>query len=517
VAHPARVIIIGAGHNGLICGAYLAQAGLQVTIVERNPHPGGACVTQELTPGHFFSTFAYSANGPGGRIFEDLDIPEDSVDVLPHDPTMFFPFPDGDAIMLWGDAERSAADLSRYSQQDADGLFAYQEFMQLAKEIAQSVFFRSPPTHEELYDQYRGTPHERVLDAMLTRSHWDLLSEFFVTDRVRCAFARADDVGYPTAVGSLLAEVIESANDGVGRSGRIGVPQGGMGSITAALTDAARRQGATIRCSAAVKQLQVSSHRATGVELIDGEILEADLIVSNADPKRTFLTLVPPGCLPETFRRQVEQLKTRAGNMKYHAVLNGVPAFSAMPQSMRNQPAAAASVRISPSLEYIEQAWRDSLSGIPSRQPVMSLQLPTAYTPDMAPAGHHIFGAWIRFAPGRPGEGDWDSWRPRVLESVHDVMELYAPGFRDLVQWERLYTPADIEQETGITDASIRHLDMTIDQMLNRRPLPDWSGYATPLAGLWMCGSGTHPCGSVTGAPGHNAARAILAELQEAE
>jgi phytoene dehydrogenase-like protein len=426
---------------------------------------------------------------------------------------MFFPFPDGDCIVLWADAEKTAAGLERFGPGEADGYLAYLKFMDQAVGLAEEWFLSPPMTYDQLYARYRGTSQATVLEAMLTRSHWDVLCDYFDSDRLRCALARADDVGYPTAVGSLLAEAVESASRGAGVDGKSGIVRGGMGKITAALADAARRFGAEIRTNCPAQQIAVEQGRAVGVRLTSGELLRARLVVSNADPKRTFLKLVDPSDLDPGFRRQVERIKTRAGYMKYHAVLSGVPRFRAMPPELAGDARAAASVRISPSLEYFERAWFDAQSGIPAREPVMSLQLPTAYDPQMAPPGKHIFGAWVRFAPARPRQGTWDELREPTMRNIVRVIEAYAPGFSERIEWQKLYTPADIERETGITDASIRHVDMTLDQMLHRRPLPAWSAYRTPLNGLYLCGSGTHPCGSVTGGPGHNAAHAILRDL----
>ncbi|MDA1180481.1 MAG: NAD(P)/FAD-dependent oxidoreductase, partial [Planctomycetota bacterium] len=352
------------------------------------------------------------------------------------------------------------------------------------------------------------TPHQPMLEAMLTRSHWDVLGDYFVSEKIKCALARADDCGYPTAVGSLLAEVVESANDGAGIERRAGIVRGGMGKISAALADAARRFGVTIRTESPVETVLVEQGRACGVRLQGGTELRAKIVVSNADPKRTFLRLVDEKHIPSEFRNQVQRIKTRAGYMKYHAVLSGMPKFSCLPRDVD-----VSAARIAPSLEYYEQAWLDAQAGIPARQPILSLQFPTLLLPEMATPGKQILGIWVRFAPIRPRDGDWDEWRPRVLESIVQTTEQYAPGFRELIEWQRLYTTADIESETAITDASIRHVDMTLDQLLHRRPLPAWSAYQTPLDGLWLCGSGTHPCGSVTGAPGHNAAKAILSSF----
>lgn len=506
----STVLIIGAGHNGLVCAGYLAKAGLDVLVLERSHRIGGACITEELVPGCRFSTFAYNANGPGPKICRDLELTADAFEIVETDPKLLSPFPDGDHIIWWGDAEKSAAGIARFGPREAEGYLAYQGFMRLGKEIASDLFLGPPPTHSELYERYRGTPHEPVLEALLTRSHWDVLCDHVDSEKVRCALARADDCGYPTAVGSLLAEVMESANDGAGVDRKSGVVRGGMGRITGALAEAARRYGARIRVEAPVEQIVLQNGRVAGARLANGEVIPSRLVVSNADPKRTFLKLLDPSAVPLRFRDQVRQLKTRAGYMKYHAVLSGAPRFTCLPAEMHSVPRYVAGVRIAPSLEYFEQAWLDAQSGIPARNPILSLQLPTVYTPEMAPPGKHLLGVWVRYAPANPRDGGWPEWRSKVIESVIAGVERYAPGFRDLIEWQRLYTTEDIERETGITDASIRHVDMTLDQMLHRRPLPPWSAYKTPIDGLWLCGSGTHPCGSVTGAPGHNAAHALL-------
>jgi len=506
----ADALVIGAGHNGLVCAAYLARAGLDVLVVERSHRIGGACVTEELHPGFRFSTFAYRAHGPGPKICRELEIPADAFRIETTDPTNFHPFPDGDHIMLWSDTEKTAAGLHRFGPREADGYLAYQKFMDVAVSIASDCFLRPPPTAEELVREYAGTDRAQVLEAILTRSHWDVLGDYFDSEKVKCALARADDAGDPTAVGALVGEVLEAASTGAGVENRAGIVHGGMGMITAALADAARRHGVEIRTRAPVEEIVVEGGRAKGVRLTSGEELRARLLVSNADPKRTFLKLLGPERISGKFRAEVENIKTRAGYMKYHAALSGLPHYSALPAEYRNDPRAIAHARLVPTLDVYRRAWSDAQSGIPAREPIMSLQLPTLYTPEMAPAGKHVLGIWVRYAPARPRERDWEDLREPTRETLVDLVERYAPGFRDLIEWQRLYTPADIERETGITDASIRHVDMRLDQLLSRRPLPAWSAYRTPIEGLWLCGSGTHPCGSVTGGPGHNAAQAIL-------
>jgi phytoene dehydrogenase-like protein len=513
MSDSADIIVIGAGHNGLVCAGYLAKAGLDVLVLERSHRVGGACVTEELVPGYRFSTFAYSAHGPGPKVCLDLEVPADAFSVEPVDPGLFCPFPDGDHILLWADADKTAAGLDRFGPREGEGYLLYLRFLQQAVAMAQDWFLRPPMTPAQLYERYRATPKADILETLLTRSHWDVLCDYFDSPRVRAALARADDLGDPTAVGSLLAEVMEQASTGAGVQNLSGVVRGGMGMITQALAAAARRFGAEVRTECSVERIVVEHGRAVGVRLESGRVLRARQVVSNADPKRTFLRLLGADDVPADFRRQVHNLKTRAGYMKYHAILSAVPRFTAMPADLAGNARATAGARIAPSLEYYQRAWLDAQSGVPAREPVMSLQLPTAYTPEMAPPGKHTFGAWVRYAPARPRECTWEELREPTTRAITQVIARYAPGFPDLIEWQQLYTPADIERETGITDASIRHVDMTLDQMLHRRPLPAWAAYRTPLEGLWLCGSGTHPCGSVTGGPGHNAAQALLEAL----
>lgn len=501
-AKIADVIIIGAGHNGLICAAYLAKAGLDVVIVERSDYVGGACITQALVPGCRFSTFAYGAHGPGAKICRDLHIPRDAFTIVPLDPVNVHPFPDGDCVIQYTDVDRTAENLAAIHPGDAERYADYLGMFERACGLFDEYFLTPPVSIDQLR---RNTADPDLLESILTRSHWDILGDYFESDKIKCALARADDAGPPSAVGGLLAECVEACSKGAGVDERSGIPQGGMGAITQALADAARGFGVDIRVNAAVQRIVIEHGRAVGVQLGGGETLRADIIASNADPKRTLLTLIPD--LADDIRQPTERITTRAGYMKFHALLNKAHRFAAVDS---DDPKLANGVRIAPSLAYYENAWNDCQSGIPARRPVMSTQLPTAYIPDLAPPGKHIFGAWIRYAPRRPQNGDWSQLRQPVEDNIIRIMDEYAPGFADAVQWHRLYTPQDIETETGITDASIRHVDQTLNQMLDKRPVTGWAAYRTPIDGLYLCGSGVHPCGSVTGGPGHNAAHAIL-------
>jgi len=506
-------VIVGAGHNGLVCAAYLAKAGQNVLVVERSAQVGGACVTQELVPGFRFSTFAYGAHGPGPRICRDLEIPAEAFSVKCLDPGLVQLFPDGDRIVLWADPGRLEAELERFGRAEVEGYRRYRRWCARADAICGDFFLTRPPTPAELRRKWSEPEDAKVLEVLLGGSLWDLISPCFTHEKVRLAFARADDAGPANQPGSALAEFVENASTGLGVQNQAGLLERGMGEITEVLAQRVRAYGGAIRLDAPVRRVLLGGGRAVGVELESGEMLAARRVVSNADPKRTFLKLLGPGSLSPSFVQAVADIKTRASYAKFLAALSRPPAYQALRPEERRDARMAAAVRIVPSLPTMEACWADAQQGRLPRSPIMSCHLPSAYWPSQAPAGKHCFSAWLRWVPSKFADGStWEDNRPTFTARLLEILENYAPGFAASVEWCRLLTPADIERETGITDASIRHVDMTLDQMLDRRPLPAWSSYQTPVPGLWLCGSGTHPGGSVTGGPGHNCAAAILAD-----
>jgi phytoene dehydrogenase-like protein len=504
-------LVIGAGHNGLVCAAYLAKAGMKVLVLERSNYAGGACITQELLPGFRFSTFAYTAHGPGPKICSDLEIPAEAFEIARLDPEIVQLYPDRDRLILWRDIGKTEQELARLSRHDSRNFTAYREFCQRAQRICADFFLQDAPDPSELRKKWTDSKDSRVIDILLDGSLWDVITEFFEHEKVRMAFARADDAGPTHHKGSALAEFVESASTGLGIRNQSGILRYGMGSISKVLAERVTTYGGAIRLNAEVDRILVEGGEARGVQLKNGARISARMVISNADPKRTFLKLLNSGDIEPEFRRAVAELRTRASYMKFHAVLKQLPQFQSLRPEERADAKLASSVRILPSLDYMEQSWQDCMSGEMPRNPVLSVQIPTAYWPEQAPPGKHILGAWIRWAPSRFHDGSsWDDRRQEMTDRIIAILDDYAPGFSSSIEWCRLFTPFDIEQTTGITDASIRHVDMTLDQMLNRRPLPGWCQYESPIRGLWLCGSGTHPCGSVTGAPGHNCARAIL-------
>jgi phytoene dehydrogenase-like protein len=510
MAERFDAVIVGGGHNGLVAATYLARGGLKVLVLERRLIVGGVCVTEELFPGYRLSSCSYICHLLQEPVIRDLDLPRHGFKVFPLEPARFHPFPDGRHLVIWDDVTRTAAEIERYSKRDAAAYPRWIELWERAAALLHPYFLAPAPTYAELAARVQGTPDEEVLETLLTRPMWDLLHEHFESDLMRAHTLNAQDLGDPRAPGSALVHAyirvnLRSAPD------TVGIVQGGMGAITQAMARAAT-DGVTIRTDAEVARIDVRQGRAVGVVLGDGSHIAADTVVSNADPKRTFLSLMPPDALPAEFRDRIAGLSTRAAYFKFHAALRELPDFSAY-LGAGFDPRYLAQVKICPSAEAFLAAWQDAQAGRLPRSPLMEVQIPTVYDTTMAPPGHHVVSIWALWAPVQPAEGSWESRRQEMGERMIDIVTAYAPNFRRaLVDW-MLLTPPDLEARVGLTDGNIRHLDLVPAQLLGRRPLPGWAHYRTPIASLYLCGAGTHPGGEVTGAPGHNAARAILGDL----
>ncbi len=500
-------VILGGGHNGLVAASYLADAGMDVLLLERRDLLGGACATEELFPGYRFSSCSYICHLLQDRVIDELGLREHGFDVYHLDPSRYQPFPDGSALRLWDDLERSQAELARFSQRDAEAYPEWLSFWERAAGIIYPYFLTPPPTVSEIASRVRGTPDEALLDRLLTTSMTDIVTDFFESDEAQGAFIQAQDVGDPAATGSAWCYAYIKCNV-FGRPENIGIVKGGMGGIANALARAARARGAVLQTGAEVSRILVRNGSACGVALADGTEIRSRIVVSNADPKRTFLKLLPAEALDARFLARAGRLKTRTAYLKFHAALAGLPDFARGESDV--DPRWMAEIKICPSIDYFARAWDDARRGDPAMEPVMEVQIPSVYDHTMAPEGHHVMSVWVLYAPVSPRDGTWDERREEVGERLIDTLSVYAPNLRDiLVDWS-LFTPHDLEDRVGLTDGNIRHLDIVPDQFLAQRPLGGWAHYATPIENLYLCGAGTHPGGEVTGAPGHNAAKAIL-------
>jgi len=500
-------IVVGGGHNGLVASFYLAQAGLNVAVLERRSFVGGACATEELFDGYRVSSCAYIAWNLQEKVVSDMQLEAHGLHRTSIDPVPTLLFEDDQLLSIWADVDRTKQEIAAICPADAERLEEWLELWERAAGIVHPFFLRQPPSMEEIRAHARAIGEEQLMDRLLSVSIAELAGEFFTDPRIGAAMMLICDVGDPYIPGSAWAEAWWHTN--VPNGSVPSVVRGGMGAVTQAMASAARDAGVRIRTDAEVEQILVHDGSAFGVRLADGEQITAPVVLSNADPKRTYLRLIAPGDLPDGFRARVEQISTQASYLKFHAILDR-PLDLSPYLGAGFDPRYSTYVTLAPrGFESYRQAWQDAQRGEPAREPVCHLQVPTAYDDTLTDRDGEVVSIWALYAPPRLANGTWEERNKAVGEALIDYVSRFLPTFRrDLREWE-LYTPADIERRTGITDGCIRHIDMIPSQLYDQRPLPD-AGYASPIPGLWLCGNGTHPGGEVTGAPGHNAAHAVL-------
>jgi len=492
--HALDAIIVGGGHNGLVCAAYLAKAGLDVLVLERRHIVGGACATEEIFPGYHISTCAYVAYILQDKVVNDLELRKD-----------------GRSLTFWNDTQRVCREIeATFSKQDAEGYAAIQEFWWRAGSLFNRYFLSEPPTLDELKEQVRGTEDEALLERLLHGTLTELLDELFVSDEVKAAAIShvMTSKGMDEA-GLLFAYAATKPNALVDNNNQ-GIVVGGMGGITAAMARSAESAGAKIRCGAEVKRILVEDGRACGVELTDGQTIRSRLVISNADPKRTFLSLVDAAHVAPAVTAAIRKLESNHATLKFHAAVRELPDFSRY-LGANFDPTLISTIGIGPTTAWYRQSVQDAREGRMTQCPVIDVQIPTVYDYTVAPEGKHIVSMWVRFLPVKPKDTTWDELRESVGNQLIDLLTEYAPNFRrSLIDW-LVYTPADIERRVGITDGNFRHTDHIAGQLLADR-LFSRGGHRTPIRDLYMCGAGTHPGGDVSGAPGHNAAHVILAD-----
>ena len=501
-------IIIGGGHNGLVCAGYLAKSGQRVLVLERRDFVGGATATEELFPGFRVSSCSYLCHILQAKIIDDFRLRDHGFHVYQLNPARMQPFPDGRAFVAWDSVEKTQESIAQFSKNDAEAFPQWMKFWKRAASLYYPYFLKSPPTMAKLMADAEQKGEGDFLRRLLKISMTELVQEYFKDECIRGAFINAQDVGDPSTPGSAWC-YSHIRCDLFSRSEDVGIVKGGMGNIASALASSIQQLGVTIQTNVTVETILTNNGTATGVRLADGTELFARSVISNADPKTTFLRLSDPTTLPNDFGSRIESLKTNAGYLKFHVALSRLPDFSRFFKDTVD-PRYLAYMKICPSIEYFAQSWRDAQQGIPAKRPVMEVQIPTVYDDTLTNPGQHVLSVWGLYAPICLAQGTWDERREEVGENLIDVLSEYAPDLRDcIVDWS-LLTPVDIEQRVGMTDGNIRHLDIIPDQFLADRPLHDWSNYATPVKNLFLCGAGTHPGGEVTGAPGHNAAMEIL-------
>ena len=517
-------IIVGGGHNGLVTAAYLAGAGMRTLVLEAREMVGGCAVTEEIWPGYRVSTASYLSSLMQEKVVRDLDLERFGYRVDAKDPAFFSPFPDGRHLFMWQDRARTLAEIAKFSPRDAEAYPRYEAHLEKLAAVAESLLLTTPPDfppsgigdfieYLKLMGKLRGLSRMEIvgLVKVFTQSAADFLDEWFESEEIKVTLATDGVIGAnggPRSPGTAYI-LLHHCMGGVGGvRGLWGFVRGGMGAVSEAMAASARSRGTVIRTNAPVEKILVRNGRARGVALQNGEEIEAAVVASNLDPRRTFLKLMDAADLPEDFLAGIRKFRSEGTSLKMNLALSGLPEFKALPGSPG--PQHKATMHLCPSIEYVEKAWDDAKYGRPSRSPLIEMTIPTMYDASLAPPGKHIMGIFLQYAPYTLRDTDWDAEREPYAERVLDVIEEYCPNIRQMVIERQTLTPLDLERRFGITGGNIFHGEMSLDQMFVLRPLAGWAKYRTPVRGLYLCGSGAHPGGGVMGAPGHNAAREIL-------
>ena len=529
MAAPREILIVGGGHNALVTAFYLAKKGLKPLILERREVIGGCAVTEEFHPGFRCSTVAHAGGPPLASILKDMQLARHGLQKLESPVRIFAPDPDGRALTLYTDTQRSVADIQKFSAKDAASYADFAEGLARAAGIVEHILELTPPviekpSNEDLWKLLKVGRKVRGLGKkeMMRLIRWgpmaaaDFVAEFFETDLLRAAIAARGIFGAamgPWSAGSTALLLLRAAADPfpVGNSA---MPRGGMGALTAAMAAAAKEAGVEIRTGAEVSRILVKDGRVTGVALAGGEEIAAKAIISGADPRRTFLGLLDPVHLPPSFVVKMQNYRSNGTAAKLNLALDALPSFTALKNSAEGNAALAGRIHIGPGIDYLERAFDDSKYGDFSRAPYLDISIPTLSDPSLAPAGKHVMSIYMQFAPFKLKQGDWAAQRDALRDTIIKTLATYAPDVASKILAAQTITPKDLEDTYSLTGGHPFHGELALDQLFTMRPLLGWARYATPIQGLFLCGSGTHPGNGVTGASGHNAAREILKDLR---
>ena len=528
---PLDVLIIGAGHNGLTCACYLAAAGLSVRVVERRGVVGGAAVTEEFHPGFRNSTASYTVSLLNPRVIADLNLAQHGLRIIERPFSNFVPLPDG-RYLKFGDSEnpeRTRLEVARFSERDAERLPAFYARLDRLADQLRHWILESPPNlggplvvegwrdivaAAKLLLQMGRLPREgqRDLVDVFTKSagHW--LDAWFESEPLKAVLGWDAIVGNyasPYAAGSAYVLLHHCFGEVNGRRGRWGHAVGGMGAITQAMATEARARGVQIDVGMPVARVIVDTGRAIGVELQSGERVHARSVAANVTPKLLYQRMVEPGDLPSDFIAAIDRTRYGSGTFRINVALSELPDLIALPGTSP-QPHHASGITFAPSLAYMDRAWHDAVLHGHSREPVVEMMLPSVIDDSLAPPGAHVASLFCQqFSP----TADWEALKESAVRSIFDVVQRYCPNFRSSVLGYRALSPMDLQNEFGLTGGDIFHGQLSLDQLFSLRPVLGYARYRGPISRLYHCGSGAHPGGGVTGAPGHNAAREIIRDL----
>ncbi|MCM2472358.1 NAD(P)/FAD-dependent oxidoreductase [Rhizobium sp. CG5] len=521
------VVMIGGGHNGLVAACYLQKAGLDVLVLEKNDWVGGAATSRELTPGFLYSNCSYVCSLFRPEIMRDLELPKHGLQIISYEGGAVFT-KDGDYLASYRDHDSHRREFARWSKRDAE---AYERY---ARDVTRQCRFIQPLLMRTAPDPFSFKPRDigellfiakrfgefSAAEMAATLRFWtmsisDFLDEYFETDVVKAYLALSGIIGTalgPMSPGTAYVLLHHYMGEVDGSVGAWGYARGGMGAISRALASSFQAAGGTIRTGADVEKVLTRRGEATGVVLAGGEEVRGRTIVSNADVKRTFLKLVEEKDLPERFVHRVRHFKMRGSSGKLNIALDSLPEFPALPQASN---CIRGDMHFTDSVERMERAYDDWKDGRWSADPFVDMMIPTTLDPTMAPPGQHFMSCFVQYCPPKVDGRDWtNADRDAFAETVISQISTYSPGFRDRILHMEVRTPREIEDEVGLTEGNIFQGELTFDQLLFNRPVPGYAQYRSPVKGLYLCGSSTHPGGGVMGAPGRNAAAEILRDLK---
>ena len=520
-------IVVGAGHNGLTTAAFLAKAGLDVVCVEKNDYIGGAAVSRNLYKDWIYSNCSYVCSLLRPEIFRALELEKHGLQITPYGGSVTF-MENGDYFGGYHDKEVAYREMARFSRKDADAYERYSADMMRQCRLIRDFLLTTPPDPTSLHPKdllgllaigrkFMEMGEDRMYETVRfwSMSVAEYLDEYFETDVIKAAFSGSGIIGTALGIyspGTAYVLLHHKMGDVDGNVGSWGFARGGMGAVSQSIASAFQSYGGELRTEAGVEQIIVRDGRARGVALQNGDEIDARLVVSAMDVKRTFLDCIDEDDLPPAFVERVRHFKIRGSSGKLNIALDGMPTFPALPEGSSLY---SSDMHFIDSMERMERAYDDWKAGTWSQDPYIDMLIPTLSDPTMAPPGKHFMSCFVQYCPyeidGRP----WtEREREQFGQTVIDQIANYSPDFKDLILHVEIRTPQDIEEQIGITEGNIFHGELTMDQMLFSRPVPGFAKYRAPVKGLYMCGSSTHPGGGVMAAPGANAAREILADLR---
>jgi phytoene dehydrogenase-like protein len=524
-----RVVLIGGGHNALVAAFYLAKGGFKPLVLERREMVGGGAITEEFHPGFRTSTLAHNLGPLRADIARDMRLENFGCEILYPDPRVFAPTPHGQALFFYEDTAKTAAGIAKFSEKDAQKYTRFAESLESISEVLGQLVSMTPPaidkpSAEDFWNLFKTGRGVRRLGkaGIFNLFRWtpmavaDFVAEFFETELLRAVVAARGILGNalgPWSAGSTAVLLLRAAAD-AHPVGPAAFPRGGMGSFTRALAESAKQAGAEIRTNAEVEQIRIKDGAVTAIVLKSGEEIAVQAVVSGADPKRTFFHLVDPSQLDPVFASRIKNFRAQGNVAKVNLALGGLPSFSALDYHEDPLRVLSGRIHIGPEIDYLERAFDDSKYGEYSKAPYLDVTIPTILDPGLAADGKHVLSAYVQFAPFKLREGNWDSRRKELGETVIKTLSAYARDLPGLVEGMQVITPADLESCYGFTGGHIFHGELALDQLFTMRPVLDWARYKTPVRGLFLCGSGTHPGNGLTGASGANAAREIIRELR---